>query len=275
LQNPEISGVEYQHGELFGYEVREYLLEKCGHECQYCHGRSGDPVLEIDHIVPKSRGGTDRVSNLTIACRTCNREKGNRTAEEYGHPEVQARAQKPLKDAAAVNATRWAVYLRLAAFGIPVEVGTGGRTKYNRARLGLPKSRWLDAACVGESTPPDLYVEPGPVLGIRAVGHGRRQRCGTDKRGFPVRHTRRAKKHLGFQTGDLVRAVVPKGKHAGVHVGRIVIRHRPWFRLNNFDVHPKYLRLLQRADGYEYVDKEGAAPLSKPRGGLSCNLWTP
>jgi len=28
LQNPEISGVEYQQGELFGYEVREYLLEK-------------------------------------------------------------------------------------------------------------------------------------------------------------------------------------------------------------------------------------------------------
>ncbi|HUW65282.1 MAG TPA: RNA-guided endonuclease IscB [Spirochaetia bacterium] len=105
LQNPEISGVEYQQGTLFGYEVREYLLEKYRRECQYCHGKSKDPVLEIDHIQPKSRGGSDRVSNLTLACHTCNQDKSNRTAEEYGHPEMQAEAKKPLKDAAVLNAT--------------------------------------------------------------------------------------------------------------------------------------------------------------------------
>lgn len=106
LQNPEISGVQYQQGTLFGYEVREYLLEKCGRKCQYCHGKSKDPVLEIDHIIPKSRGGSNRVSNLTLACHTCNQDKDNRTAEEYGHPEVQAEAKKSFKDATAVNGTR-------------------------------------------------------------------------------------------------------------------------------------------------------------------------
>lgn len=35
LQNPDISGIEYQQGELFGYEVREYLLEKWGRKCAY------------------------------------------------------------------------------------------------------------------------------------------------------------------------------------------------------------------------------------------------
>lgn len=110
LQNPEISGIEYQQGTLFGYEVREYLLAKYGHECQYCHGKSKDPVLEIDHIIPKSRGGSDRVSNLTLACHTCNQDKGNKTAEEYGHPKVQAEAKKPLKDAAAVNGQLFWIY---------------------------------------------------------------------------------------------------------------------------------------------------------------------
>lgn len=90
LQNPDISGIEYQQGEVFGYEVREYLLEKWGRKCAYC-GKTGQP-LEIEHIVPKSRGGTNRVSNLTLACHDCNQEKDILTAEEYGHPEVQAKA---------------------------------------------------------------------------------------------------------------------------------------------------------------------------------------
>jgi hypothetical protein len=83
--------------------------------------------------------------------------------------------------------------------------------------------------------------------------HVWRQRCGTDRCGFPIRHAPRVKKYQGWQTGDLVRAVIPQGRYAGVHVGRIAIRFRPSFRLNGIDVHPKYLELLQKADGYEYT----------------------
>ena len=36
LQNPEVSGAEYQQGTLFGFEVREYLFEKFGRKCVYC-----------------------------------------------------------------------------------------------------------------------------------------------------------------------------------------------------------------------------------------------
>ena len=54
MQNPDISGVEYQQGTLAGYEVREYLLEKFGHQCAYCHGASGDPVLNLEHVVPRN-----------------------------------------------------------------------------------------------------------------------------------------------------------------------------------------------------------------------------
>ena len=105
LQTPEVSGVEYQQGELFGYEVREYLMEKFNHTCAYCGAT--DIPLEIEHIIPKSRGGSNRVSNLTIACADCNLRKSNQTAEEFGCPQVQALTKKPLKDAAAVNAARW------------------------------------------------------------------------------------------------------------------------------------------------------------------------
>ncbi|HLX58979.1 MAG TPA: RNA-guided endonuclease IscB, partial [Ktedonobacteraceae bacterium] len=107
LQNPEVAGVEYQRGELFGWEIRSYLLEKFQHRCVYC-GRA-NTAFELDHIRPRSRGGSNRVSNLALSCHHCNTIKGDRTASEFGHPEVEARARKPLQDAAAVNATRFAL----------------------------------------------------------------------------------------------------------------------------------------------------------------------
>jgi 5-methylcytosine-specific restriction endonuclease McrA len=132
MQNAEVSGLAYQQGQLAGYEVREYLLEKWGRACAYCSS-TGIP-LQVEHITPRARGGSDRVSNLTLACERCNRAKGAQTATEFGHPGIQAKARQPLKDAAAANATRWALYERLLATGLAVEVGTGGRTKYNRTR---------------------------------------------------------------------------------------------------------------------------------------------
>lgn len=146
FENPEVTGVEYQHGTLAGFEVREYLLLKFDHKCAYCGGQGDDPVLNIEPIQPKSRGGTDRVGNLAIACQTCNKAKDDLTPAEWVEslrgsqreidhvraercPGVRARAKAPLRDAAAVNATRWAIYRILIQTGLPVETGTGGRTK--------------------------------------------------------------------------------------------------------------------------------------------------
>jgi hypothetical protein len=250
LQNSDISGVQYQQGARAGSEVRAYLLQKWERTCAYC-GATGVP-LHVEHIVPSSRGGSDRVSNLCLACGSCNQTKGNRTAAEFGHPAVQARAKAPLKDAAAVNATRWALFRALSGLGLPLEAGTGGRTTFNRTQQGLPKTHWLDAACVGASTPL-LRVEAISPLLIAARGHGNRQTCRTDRYGFPVRYLSRCKSYLGFRTGDLVRAVVPSGQHAGVHVGCVTIRQRPRFRISGHDVHPRYLMRLQKADGYAYA----------------------
>lgn len=81
MVNPEIAGVEYQQGTLAGYEVREYLLEKWSRTCAYC-GAQHAP-LEVEHIRPRSKHGTDRVSNLTLACVPCNQRKNNRPVEEF------------------------------------------------------------------------------------------------------------------------------------------------------------------------------------------------
>ena len=261
MQNPEIDGVEYQQGELFGYEVREYLLEKWARKCAYCNAEN--VPLEVEHIVPKSRGGSNRVSNLTLACTPCNLKKGTQTAEEFGHTEIQAKARLPLKDAAAVNATRWKLYEQLKATGLPVEVGTGGRTKFNRSKQGLPKTHWLDAACVGASTPDNLHVQGVKPLQIKAMGRGKRQVCDTDKYGFRRRKKdgsyttpKRIKRVYGFQTGDMVKAKVTKGKNAGVHTGRVRIRATGSFtlttQLGEISTNWKNCTAIHRSDGYAY-----------------------
>lgn len=261
MHDAEVSGVAYQQGELAGYEVRQYLLEKWQRRCAYCGAT--DTPLEIEHLTPRSRGGSDRVSNLTLACHTCNQTKGNRTAAEFGHPELQAKAKTPLKDAAAVNTTRWRLYERLQATGLPVEVGAGGRTQYNRTTRGLEKAHWLDAACVGASTPAVLVTRFVRPLSIKATGHGTRQMCGTNASGFPIRHRSRVKVHYGFQTGDMVKAVVPSGKRAGVHVGRVLCRATGSFDVvthhgRQAGINYQYCTPIHRQGGYSYG--YGAAP---------------
>jgi 5-methylcytosine-specific restriction endonuclease McrA len=262
LQNPEISGVEYQQGELAGYEVREYLLEKWCRQCAYC-GAQNVP-LTIDHIHPKSRGGSNRLSNLTLACVPCNQRKGKRDVAEFlAHDpkrlqRIEAQVRAPLADAAAINSTRWALFWQLKATGLPVESGSGGRTKWNRARLGIPKTHALDAACVGEVDAVQGWRQP--VLEIRATGRGAYQRTRLNKHGFPRGRLTRRKRHYGLQTGDMVYAAVPTGRNAGVYRGRVAVRASGSFNIQTPQgvvqgVSHRHCRLLQRGDGYGYAQR--------------------
>jgi 5-methylcytosine-specific restriction endonuclease McrA len=264
LQDAEVRGVDYQQGELAGYEVREYLLEKWHRACAYC-GATNVP-LQVEHIVPTARGGSDRVSNLTLACGPCNTRKGTLTAAQLGHPAVQARARVPLRDAAAANTTRWALYRRLATTGLPVEIGTGGRTKWNRTRRAIPQTHWLDAACVGASTPATLRWQHVRPLGIAATGRHARQMCRTNAAGFPDKAPKAPSVVGGLRTGDLVRAVVPMPSiKAGTYVGRLAVRATGSCNLTTAQgtvqgIHVRYCRAIQRGDGYQYTKGEAALP---------------
>ena len=260
MQNPEISGIEYQQGTLAGYEVREYLLEKWGRRCAYCAAEN--TPFQVEHIVPTSKGGSDRVSNLALACEPCNRAKGTLPVQVFlaGKPDVVkrvlAQAQAPLRDAAAVNATRWALFTTLKGTGLPVRTGSGGQTKYNRCRLGFPKTHWLDAACVGESSHVQLLTTQ--PLHIKATGHGTRQMCRTDKYGVPRRHVPRLKGVKGVQTGDIVKAVVTTGKKIGIYVGRVAVRSTGYFNIATGGglvqgISHRYCTIIHKKDGYRYA----------------------
>jgi 5-methylcytosine-specific restriction endonuclease McrA len=264
LQKPEISGIEYQQGELAGYELREYLLEKWGRECAYC-GAKNVP-LEVEHIQARSKGGTDRVSNLTLACTPCNLNKGNKDIKEFLKrkpkrlKKIQAIATTPLKDATAVNATRYATCNALKDFGLPMTFSSGGRTKFNRTKQKYPKDHWIDAACVGETGHQVFICQTITPLVITAKGRGSRQKCSMNQYGFPRTGPKKHKRIKGFQTGDIVKAVVTKGKKMGTYIGRITVRATESFDISTTErkvsgLSSKYFQLIQRADGYEYHTK--------------------
>jgi 5-methylcytosine-specific restriction endonuclease McrA len=282
MQNPEISGVAYQQGTLLGYEIREYVLDKWNRRCAYCDIPQAD--FQLDHVVAQSRGGSDRVSNLALACPDCNQSKDNRRLEDFLAQDpgrrrratryapsaaweairlerIQQQLKTPLKDAAMMNATRWRLYTQLQATGLPVEGGSGGRTKKQRIAHHLPKGHYYDALCVCESTPDHFTTMPAYVQIWTAKGRGHRQMCRTDKYGFPIRHLSRQKRHFGFQTGDLVHAIIPRGKYTGTWTGRATVKAsgQIFIVTTSHGIHPttsyRYCRVLQRGNGWTYRQK--------------------
>ena len=275
LDNPDIEGVEYQHGSLFGFEIKEYLLHKYGHVYQYCRGVSGDPILEWEHMLPKSRGGSDKLKNATLSCHTCNQDKSNQTPEEWlatikgKHKLDEARRECILKVIAGKTTEvsnrycawtssyrRYAEKQLFDIFG-DVECSSGGRTKYNREKLGFPKDHHYDALCVG-TVPEKGYKDltNGYVFVTKAMGRGSRFRGKVNTCGIiTVKLKRDPKRRFGFQNGDIVRADVPKGKYAGKHVGRVMTRANGYFDIrkgNNVlvTVNRNYCIVLQHDNGF-------------------------
>ncbi|XHR82161.1 MAG: RNA-guided endonuclease IscB [Gloeotrichia echinulata GP01] len=260
MRNPDIKGEEYQQGTLAGYETREYLLEKWGRKCAYCGAK--DVPFQVEHIHPRAKGGSNSITNLTLSCEKCNTKKGIKDIKEFLKKDpsklskILSQAKRPLADAAAVNTTRFALLNVLKETGLPVETGSGGLTKFNRRQQELEKTHWLDAACVGKSTP-ILNIKGVKPLLITANGHGSRQSCRTDKFGFPNRYVPRKKIHFGYQTGDIVKAIVTAGKKVGNYVGKVAIRSSGSFNVSTKNgliqgISHKFCKRIHAKDGYSY-----------------------
>lgn len=266
-----MAGQPYREGPLYQKELRPLLLERWGHRCSYC-GATGR--LEVEHLVSSSRLGTNRLSNLVVACRPCNEEKGALGLEAFfrGSPglherarrhgvdlvarliKIQSQIEAGLRGASGINSTRWALFQSMRSASLPVEVSHGFVTHRSRKRLGIPKSHALDAACTGSVE--SLSGWRIPCMAIQSTGRGSYARTRLDRHGFPRLIFPRKKTVQGFQTGDLVKAAIPKGQHAGTHFGRVSVRSTGYFALHTargkITSKHSFCALVQRADGYRY-----------------------
>lgn len=273
LENPEIAGKQYQQGKMFGYtDKKAYLLERKKRCCIYCGIHASKAKMEIEHVIPKSKGGTDSLNNLVLSCFDCNQKKDNQDLSEFlkNKPSVLRRVKAHLginyRDAAHTNSIRLYVMNKLRAItdviGAVFTIGFGSTTKQNRLELGLHKDHWIDAAvCTSDGA--NVKVEPSlkPLI-IKAVGHGSRQFCRMDKYGFPRTAPKpRSKNFFGFKTGDMVKAIIPDNAQtkvpAGTYTGRVAVRSSGHFDIKTKDakitVSHRYCKPIHLMDGYSYA----------------------
>lgn len=145
INNPAISGEEYQHGNQLGFwNTREYVLARDNHECQCCHGKSKDNILNVHHIESRKIGG-DAPNNLITLCKTCHK------AYHKGEVELKPKRGKSYRDAAFMGILRKTLLLRLKQMYPNVHETFGYITKNTRIENSLPKEHYVDARCISGS----------------------------------------------------------------------------------------------------------------------------
>ncbi|WP_231106969.1 RNA-guided endonuclease IscB [Anoxybacillus flavithermus] len=167
IKNPDIQGAAYQQGEQLGFwNVREYVLYRDGHTCQWCKGKSKDPVLNVHHIESRKTGG-DSPSNLMTLCKTCH-DMIHREGLEH---EIQRRFSS-LKDASHMTVMRWFIWNGLKKVYPHANITYGYITKCIRIANGLPKSHMVDARCISGNP---LAKPSGTVYFLKFVRKNNRQ----------------------------------------------------------------------------------------------------
>ena len=144
LQNPSISGKEYQEGALLDfYNVREYVLWRDQYTCQHCHGKSKEPRLHVHHIESRLTGG-NAPNNLVTLCLTCHQ------ALHDGKFKLVIKRGRSFKDAAYMNITRKTLIQRLQAAypQLELRISYGYITKYLRDKYQIDKTHHDDAFCI-------------------------------------------------------------------------------------------------------------------------------
>ena len=218
-------GVKYQNGNLKDRKLREFIFKKNNYKCIYCKNKGE----EIEHIVPRSKGGTNSVFNLTLSCRKCNKNKGNLSLKEFG--------KKVGKD-------------------FEVTTGEGWQTYLNKRELNLPKEHYYDAMCIGDNY--KYKVVTNKILQVKAQGRGNRQMCKMDRFEFPKTKAKTSKIVKEFQTSDIVKAVVTTGKKIRTYLGKVAVRVSGNFNITTKTaatiqgINYKYCKTIQKGDGYAY-----------------------
>lgn len=173
-------GVEYQQGTLFGEEVKSYLLALTKHKCIYCGGLTNDNILEVDHLYPVSKGGSNKIDNLVIACNTCNNAKGSKELKQWQNMlsednEIDARRIKAIQalqkkggkhkafQYSALTQSYKNYLLSELAKKYTISITFGYETKYNRKQLKLEKTQLNDALVIAsggnEFDMPNIYIK--------------------------------------------------------------------------------------------------------------------
>jgi hypothetical protein len=197
LKNPDIHGVEYQQGPQLGFwNVREYVLFRDDHTCQWCKGKSKDCVLNVHHIESRKTGG-DSPDNLVTLCERCH-DLIHRTHQ--GH-RIKKKSEG-FRDASHMGIVRWRIYEQARALFPAVHLTYGYLTKRIRITNKLAKSHLNDARCISGNP---LASSDGTWFLVKLVRRNNRQLHKSTIRKGGKRQRNTAPKYVhGFRLFDCV-----------------------------------------------------------------------
>ena len=244
IQNPEISGTDYQQGEQLDFwNVREYVLFRDGYTCQCCKGKSKDKILNVHHIESRKTGG-NAPNNLIMLCETCH------TGYHKGIVKLPKTIYRGMsfKDATFMGIMRWALYEKLKTIYSDVKLTYGYITKNIRIENGLPKDHYIDARCISGN--PNA-VSNGDVYYYKKVRcHNRQIHKNTILKGGYRKRNQAAYEVKGFRLYD---KVLWKGQKCFIFgrrtTGRMDLRILDGTHINA-SVGYKNLKLLKMRSSY-------------------------
>ncbi len=197
IRTPEIEGKDYQQGPQLGFwNVREYVLARDRHVCQWCQGKSKDNILTVHHIESRKTGG-DSPENLVTLCQTCH-DLIHRTHQEH---KIE-RKPRSFRDATQMGIMRWHMYEQAKEVFSHVHLTYGYITKHARIAHELEKSHLVDARCISGHP---LATSDGTWYLIKLVRRNNRQlhKASIRKGGKRQRNTA-PKSVRGFRLFDCV-----------------------------------------------------------------------
>lgn len=146
--------LDYQHGERYGVAtLREAVFTRDGYTCQCCGRTIKDgAILHVHHVIYRSQGGTNRMSNLITVCDKCHTPANHRPGGKlYGwKPKVAS-----FKGATYMTTIRWKLYNEVKALfsDIDIHITYGAETKERRRAFDITKSHVNDAFVMGQFHP--------------------------------------------------------------------------------------------------------------------------
>lgn len=256
IKNPGLTGTDYQHGPQLGFwNTREYVLFRDNHECQHCHGKSKDHVLNVHHLESRKTGGNSP-DNLITLCETCHK------AYHRGEIELKAkRSSKSLRDAAVMSIMRWTVYNQLKdMLAIPVRLTYGYVTKHTRIKNGLEKSYCVDARCISGHP---LAIPSEELLHYKQLRrHNRKVMKSNMLKGERWKRNQAPREIKGFRLFDVVTYnSVPVYVHGRRSTGYFVVKDFEGNTLSN-SVSWKSLGLTRHSNPYLFNLKKARSDSS-------------
>lgn len=141
--NPDIQGVDYQHGQTYGYyDVRYFVFARDEYTCQVCKRKN--KILHTHHIVYRSEGGTDRADNLITVCTDCHTSENHKPGGILYKWMKEHKKIKQYKEPPFMNTLRIWTFRKYPN----AEITYGSETSPRRKELGLEKTHYNDAIAI-------------------------------------------------------------------------------------------------------------------------------